>query len=167
MAPAWLYPALKLVHILSATLLLGNWLTLALWKASADRGGDARTIAAICDRVFRIDRQLTGPVALVAFASGYVIIRPLGMFGGRMALNGWAIWGLFLFFFAILVWYFLLRPMEARMADLADHAAEKGQNPSADYRRATVYWLTGIVLALAFGATAAALMVFKPALWPS
>lgn len=161
------YPILKLVHVLAAVFLLSHWLLLAVWKAAADRSGDAKQVADVADRIFRLDRQVTTPVALVAFAAGYVIIRPLGMFGGRVGLNGWAVWGLVLFFVAILAWLLVLKPMEARLADLADGHAMKNERPGEEYRRATLLWLVGVGVALAAGVAAAAMMVFKPVVWPS
>lgn len=164
---AEVYLALKLVHILAASLLLGNWATLLIWKASADRSGDPAAVAIVADRVFRIDRKVSGPAAIVAFATGYFIIRPLGEFGGRIGANGWAVWGLVLFFVAVLAWYFGMRPLEARLADLADAARERNEAAGEDYRRATVLWLLFDAVALAAGIAAAFMMIAKPTVWPS
>ncbi|MHB8586758.1 MAG: DUF2269 family protein [Thermoplasmatota archaeon] len=162
-----IYNSLKLIHIVSAIFLIGNWASLAIWKVTADRSGDSKVIAQIADRIYRIDRKVTTPVAIVAFAAGYGIIRPLGFFGGLIAENGWAIWGLICFFLALAIWFFGMRPLEVRMADLADGSADRGENPSAEYRRMSVVWLGLVALAIILGLVAGALMVFKPVLWPA
>jgi uncharacterized membrane protein len=164
---AWILDAVKLVHILAGVFLLGNWASLAIWKATADRSGDANIMAAVADRVYRLDRKVTTPVAVVAFAAGYGIIRPLGGFGGLVADNGWAVWGLVAFFLSLAVWYFGLRPLEVRMADLAEGSAQRKENASAEYRRASVVWLLLIAVAILLGIVAAGLMVFKPVIWPA
>jgi len=81
---------------------------------------------------------------------------------GRIAAAGWALWGLILMFVAIGVWWFGMRPLEHKMADLADAAVEGRAELGPEYARKSGTWLllwggtVGLILVVAY------LMVFKP-----
>lgn len=156
------YLALKSVHVLAASLFLGFWVFALWWKTSTDRTRDARAIAAMSDRLLAADRSFVGWLGLVTFASGYVIVRPLGYYGGRIASAPFALYGLFLLFGSLALWYFALRPLEIRMADAADAAVAAKAGPSEDYARASGTWVLLASLVIALVVVTAVLMVVKP-----
>lgn len=153
---------LKLVHFVAVSFLLGGLGTQALWKLAADRSREPRRIADVHDTLLAVDRWVTGPSALVVFASGYVVIRILGGFGGSIAGAPWALWGLILLFLSLAIWYFGMRPTAHKLADLADDAVAKGVPLDREYASRSVTWLAlwGVVVAIIL--VVAGLMVFKP-----
>lgn len=153
---------LKLIHILAATALLGGLGAQAVWKILADRSRDAREVAAVLETMIRVDRAITGPAALVVFASGYPVIRMMGYYGGSIGGAPFALWGLILLTVAVVVWWFALRPLDMRMADAAQDAARGGRNLGADYARLSGLWFLAWAVVVGVLLVVAWLMVFKP-----
>ncbi len=153
---------LRFLHVVSASFLLGGLGTQAAWKVMADRTRDPRAIADVLDQLVRVDRLVTGPSAIVVFASGYAVIRVLGHWGGAIAAAPWALWGLILLFTALAAWFFGLRPLALRMADAAGAAVDAGTPLGADYGRWSATWLALWAIVIALILTVAALMVWKP-----
>lgn len=152
---------LKFFHIVSAMIFFGHLTLQAYWKVSTDRSRDVAAIAVMSDRLHRSAR-ITGGAAFLVFATGYPIIRALGLFGGRIATANFALWGLILMFLALALWYFAMRPLEAKMANLADHAREKKENLGVEYARASGVWLTLLLANVAILVVIVYLMVVKP-----
>lgn len=157
------YLSLKYLHIIASVVLLGNFIALAGWKIAADRSRDAKAIAFTMDRIHRFDGVITATSGLLVFAFGYIGVRG---FGVRIANAPFAMWGLILMTVAGLVWYFGMRPLEVRMADLAEDALSKGKNPSREYYRASGLWFACVGTVVFLVLVIAALMVFKPDIWP-
>lgn len=152
---------LKLVHVVAGIVLLVNFALLAAWKVSADRAGDAKTRAFVLDRVHALDRRVTAWAGLATFAAGYPIIRVLGLWGGSISAAPWAFAALVMMTFGGLAWYFGMLPLEVKMADAADRAAEGGPLDDA-YARWSGAWLALAAVSALDVLVIAALMVFKP-----
>lgn len=157
------YLALKYLHIVASVVLLGNFLALVAWKVAADRSRDVAAMAFTMDRIHRFDGLVTAVSGLLVFAFGYVGVRG---FGTRIANAPFALWGLILMTVAGLIWYFGMRPLEVRMADLSEEALARGQNAPREYYRASGLWFLCVGLVVALVLVIAALMVFKPDVWP-
>ncbi|HWG91102.1 MAG TPA: DUF2269 family protein [Candidatus Thermoplasmatota archaeon] len=157
------YNFLKFVHVVAVIVLAGNFIGLALWKLLADRSGKVASMAFVTDLLHRMDGAPTAFAGLATFAFGYVGVRG---FGNTIANTPFALWGLILMTVAGLIWYFGMRPLEAKMADLAEDAVERNEKVGRDYWRASGLWLTldlvviGLILVITW------LMIAKPDIWP-
>lgn len=152
---------LKLVHVVAAITLLANLVLLVAWKASADRSGTPAQRAFVLDRVHVLDRRVTAWAGVLTFAAGYPIIRVLGLWGGSIAAAPWALASLVLMTLAGVGWYFVLLPLEVKMADAAEREAAGGALDPA-YARWSGTWSAGVLAVVAVVLAIAALMVFKP-----
>lgn len=164
MADGLVYLTLKFLHIVASIVLLGNFLALAAWKRVADRSGDVSAMAFTTDRIHALDGRITAWSGLAVFAFGYIGIRYVAEV--RIANAPFALWGLILMTVAGLLWYFGMRPMEVRMADLAENALAKGQNVGRDYWRASGIWFLLNALVVLLILVIIGLMVYKPDIWP-
>lgn len=163
MAQDFLYLTLKFLHVVASVILLGNFLGLAAWKMAADRSRNPATMAFVSDRIHRLDGPVPTWSGLLVFALGYAGVRG---FGNSIANTPFAMWGLILMTLAGLVWYFGMRTLEARMADLAEEAVERNEDVDRAYWRASGTWflLNGLVVTLIV--VIVGLMVYKPDIWP-
>lgn len=72
------YLTLKLIHILSSTVLFGTGLGTAFFMWRAHRNGQPQVIAAVSREVVRADWWFTLPAVVVQPLSGYLMIDLLG-----------------------------------------------------------------------------------------
>jgi uncharacterized membrane protein len=152
----------RFLHILGVAFFLGGIGTQAAWKVFSDRSRSARDAAAVHDKLVRVDRLFTGPSALLIFVTGYVSHRILQE--TRIAEAGWVFWGLVLMFIALGLWYFGMRPLELKMADAAEDAADRGENLGRDYARLSGTWFTFWAAVTGLIVIVAMMMVFR---WPA
>ncbi|HVL47863.1 MAG TPA: DUF2269 family protein, partial [Candidatus Thermoplasmatota archaeon] len=157
------YLVLKSIHVIAASLFLGYWVFAAYWKVSTDRARDLRVIAATSDRLLRADRAFVLPTALVLFVTGYVIVRPLGYYGGAIAEAPFALYGLFILFGIVALWYFAVKPVGVKLADIADGAvASDAREPTPEYIASSATWLLLVALIVLATLVSAILMVWRP-----
>ncbi len=153
------YLALKLIHILSATLLFGTGLGTAYYMWRADRSGDVAAIAVTARHVVAADWIFTAPAAVVQPLTGVLLARELGV-----PLTGsWLGWAAVLYVLAGACWLPVVR-LQIRMRDMAEAAARESTPLPEAYHQAMRFWV-----ALGWPAFLAviaifALMVFKPPL---
>ena len=132
---AHLYLALKLIHILGATVLFGTGLGIAFFMFMAHRSGDARAVAHTARTVV---------IADALFTATAVVLQPLTGWG-LMAMTGVAITALWiratlvLYIFVGLCWLPVVW-IQLRMRDLAAEAARKGKALPARYHRYFKVW---------------------------
>ncbi|HEV2356106.1 MAG TPA: DUF2269 family protein [bacterium] len=130
-----MYEVAKFLHVFGAVLLLGNAIVSALWKAGADRTGDAVVAGTAARTIGRADRAFVIPGAILLIGAGYAMAarRPWPLHG-----LPWLEWGQGLLYLAILVWLLVLVPAQRRMASLAG-GARGGPLPDA-YVQASRRW---------------------------
>lgn len=153
------YLWLKIIHILSATLVLGTGLGIAFFMWSAHRTGDPRVIAAVARNVVAADAIFTAPGVIGLLVTGLLMADLLG-------LSLWRSWvGLALALFAVagLCWLpvLVLRKAAARLAEQAS-AAHTPLPPAYDKIMRWWFWLGWPAFAAVLAILA--LMVLKPAL---
>lgn len=154
------YFTLKLVHVLSATLLFGTGLGTAFFFWMAHRRGDVRAIAVTARHVVLADTLFTAPAVIVQPLTGWWLMQRLGMDFGQSWLQ--ATLALYLLTGACwlpVVW------LQWRMRDLAEAAVASGSPLPRAYHRYARWWF-----ALGWPAFIAVLAIFwlmiaKPALW--
>jgi uncharacterized membrane protein len=153
------YLWLKIIHVLSATLVLGTGLGIAFFMWTAHRTGDARVIAAVARNVVVADAIFTAPGVLGLFVTGLLMANGLGL----SIFRGWTGLSLAHFVFVGLCWLpvLVLQKIAWRLAARAAAAAEP--LPPA-YHRVMRWWLRLGWPAFAAVIVIVGLMVLKPAL---
>lgn len=150
---------LKIIHILSAILVLGTGLGIAFFMWFAHRTGDAKVIAATARGVVIADAIFTAPGVIGLFATGLAMADTLGI----PVWRGWL--GLALALFALVgcCWLPVLW-LQKRAARLAVNAAAAGAPLPASYRRIMRWWFWLGWPAFLSVIAIVILMVLKPAL---
>jgi uncharacterized membrane protein len=154
------YPALKLLHILSATLLFGTGLGTAFHMWMAHRSRQVHAIAAAARHTVLADFLFTTPAVIVQPVTGYLLIR----LGGIEPASPWLVATYALYALTGACWLPVVR-LQIRARDLAAHAAAPGEELPGQYWRIMRWWF-----ALGWPAFTAViaifwLMVAQPELW--
>jgi uncharacterized membrane protein len=152
--------ALKLVHILGASVLFGTGLGIAFFMWMANRAGDPASIAATASTVVIADTVFTAAAVIVQPISGALLAWLIGY----SLLELWILAALVLYLVVGLCWLPVV-VIQMRLRDIARGAAQKSATLPDEYRRLYAIWLVlgwpafiGVILI--FG-----LMIWKPALW--
>jgi uncharacterized membrane protein len=150
---------LKVLHILSAILVLGTGLGIAFFMWTAHRTGDPRVIAAVARNVVIADAIFTAPGVIGLLITGLLMTNALGL----SLFRGWIGLALALFIVTGLCWLpvLVLQKMAWRLAERA-HAAGTPLPPA--YRTVMRWWFWLGWPAFAAVITIVGLMVLKPAL---
>jgi uncharacterized membrane protein len=151
------YLSLKLIHILSATILFGTGIGSAFYMFMANRRKDIAGIYFATRHVVIADWLFTTPSVIVQLITGVALAHALGL----PLTEGWVFWSLILYFFAGACWVPVVW-MQIKMRDMARHALDTGTALPDHYWRLDRWWIT--LGALAFPAVVAVigLMVVKP-----
>ena len=155
-----MYVALKVVHIISATILFGTGLGTALHFWLVHRSGNAVAIAVVARNVVLADFALTTPAGIMQPLTGLALAH----LAGWPLLSSWLVATYALYLLAFACWApVVLLQMRAR--DLAAEAARRGERLPPAYRRIMRWWFAlGWPAFLALIAVFA-LMVATPDLW--
>jgi uncharacterized membrane protein len=154
------YTWIKVIHVLSSTILFGTGLGTAFHMWMAHLRGDPRTIASVSRNVVLADFLFTTPSAIVQPVSGIALVRLLGV----DPLAPWLLITYALFALAGLCWLLVVW-LQIRVRDMVSGAVAAGLPLPAAYQRAMTLWF-----ALGWPAFIAVtaifwLMVTKPELW--
>jgi uncharacterized membrane protein len=156
------YLLLRLLHIVSATILLGTGIGIAFFMAMAHRSGQVATIAAVSRLVVIADSVFTAPAVLLQLATGIALVMHTGLPWSQP----WLLWALVLFVLVGACWLPVVW-IQWRISRVAAEAVALGAPLGRGYHRLMRWWF-----ALGWPAFAAVLaivwlMVRKPALpWP-
>lgn len=153
------YAALKLAHVVSATLLFGTGLGTAFHLWRADRGGDVRAIAAAARSAVLADWLFTLPAVLLQPLTG---VTMMALAGYRWS-EPWIAAALALYGVAGACWLAVVW-LQIRMRDLAVAAAARGEELPDAYRRYMRLWFALGWPAFLAVAVTFYLMVTKPTL---
>ena len=152
--------ALKLVHILGASVLFGTGLGIAFFMWMANRSRDPATIAATAGTVVIADTVFTAVAVIVQPISGALLAWLIGY----SLRESWIVASLALYVVVGLCWLPVV-VIQIRLRDLARAAAQKSAMLPDEYRRLYAIWFAlgwpafiGVILI--FG-----LMIWKPTLW--
>lgn len=152
---AWL--ALKLAHILGATLLLGTGLGTAFFMWRADRSGDVAAIAVAARTVVLADWLFTAPAIVAQPVTGYLLAAE----AGYRLTEGWILLSLGLYAVAGACWLPVVW-MQIRMRDMASAASADGTKLPPGYHRYMRIWFALGWPAFAAVAAIFALMIYRP-----
>ena len=152
------YTILKVVHIVSSTVLFGTGLGTALHFWLANRSGDVRAIAVSARSTVFADFAFTTPAVVVQPATGVA----LALMAGFPLSSPWIVLSVALYVLAGACWLPVVF-IQLRMRRMADEAVASDGPLGAQYRRLlnawfTLGWPAFIALVIVFW-----LMVAKPA----
>jgi len=153
------YLALKFLHIVGATALLGTGAGIAFFMLLAHRTGDAATVASVARIVVIADFVFTATAVVVQPITGTL----LAWIVGYSLLDGWILLSIALYLLTGAFWLPVVW-MQMRMRDLAAEAVREAKPLPAQYHRLFRLWFAfGFP---AFGAVVAIfwLMIAKPQL---
>lgn len=154
------YLALKLLHIISSTLLFGTGLGTAFYMWQADRSGDLAAIASVSRNVVVADWLFTTPAVIIQPVSGFAML-----YLAKIPLStSWVTASIALYILIGLCWLPVvwLQIMVSRNAKRVLTATDRVDDMHDKYMRFwyALGWPAFIGVLLIFY-----LMVFKPVLW--
>ena len=115
------YLFLKLIHIISATILFGTGIGSAFYMFMANRRKDIAGIYFATRYVVIADWIFTTPSVIVQLASGIALAHELGL----PLTEGWVFWALILYSLAGVCWVPVVW-LQIKMRDMAKIAIEAG-----------------------------------------
>lgn len=152
------YVWVKLLHILSSTVLFGTGVGTAFYLLCVVRQGDVRVVASVARFVVMADWLFTATTAVLQPLTGMYLVHRT-----QLPLSTpWVAWSLGLYALAIACWLPVVR-LQIRMRDSAQASAANGLPLSADFQRAFRAWFVLGFPALGAFLVIFALMVIKPA----
>lgn len=154
------YVTLKLLHIVSSTLLFGTGLGTAFFMWCTWRGGSLSAIASVARLTVLADWLFTAPAVIVQPLTGIALVRLMGFPWS----SPWLITAIALYLLAGACWLPVVW-LQRRVRDLAGAALARGEPLPADCQRYMHWWFM-----LGWPAFLAVLgifwlMVAKPPLW--
>jgi uncharacterized membrane protein len=154
------YLAIKLVHIISATMLFGTGLGSAFYMWRAHRSGDPRAIAEVSRNVVLADWLFTTPAVVLQPLTGVA----LAVLAGMRLSESWLLGAIVLYAIAGACWLPVVW-LQIEIRKMAAVAVTAGEALPERYQRFMRAWF--ILGWPAFTAVALTfyLMVYKPVLW--
>jgi len=154
------YLALKFLHVIGATVLLGTGAGIAFFMLLAHRTGDARTVASVARIVVIADFLFTATAVVAQPVTGWLLAREVGY----PLAESWIVLSLILYVITGLFWLPVVW-MQMRMRDLAQAAAAQNDPLPPAYHKLFRTWF-----AFGFPAFAAVLAIFwlmiaRPQVW--
>jgi uncharacterized membrane protein len=144
------YLALKFLHVIGASILLGTGAGIAFFMLLAHLSREPTIVAGVARIVVIADFLFTATAVIVQPITGVLLARSVGY----SLWEGWVFWSIVLYvvigtFWLPVVW------MQMRMRDLAGDAAKRGQPLPDRYHQ--IFWLW---FAFGFPAFGAVLVIF-------
>jgi uncharacterized membrane protein len=153
------YFALKFLHVIGATVLLGTGAGIAFFMLMAHRSGDARLVAGTARIVVIADYVFTSTAVVAQPVTGVLLARTVGYSLGE----GWIVASILLYLLTGAFWLPVVW-MQSRMRDLARAAAEAGAPLPEGYHRLYRRWFAFGFPAFASVLTIFWLMIARPSL---
>ena len=150
-----MYLIVKLFHVASVMLFLGNIITGLYWHAHAVRTRDPVLIAHAIGGIIRSDRLFTMPGVAAILVTG-VGLAQLG--GYSLLRTQWILWSLILFSASGVVFMAQVAPLQRRLLSLAQPSSFRYEA----YLSLTRKWELWGAVALVTPLAAMALMILKP-----
>jgi len=152
-----LYLWLKVIHILSAIVMIGVGSGSVFYKFRADRGGDLRAIAFANKNVVLADWIFTAPSVVIQPITGLL----MALVAGYRLTQTWILMGIIFYITAGLCWLPAVY-LQIKMRDLSTDALEQSRPLPALYRKMYVIWCWLGVGGFLSVLIVIYMMVFKP-----
>ncbi len=148
---------LKLIHIISSTILFGTGIGSAFYLFAANRHKEVAGIYFACRQVVIADWLFTTPAVIIQLATGLRLAHLMQY----PITSGWIAYSLTLFFFVGTCWLPVVW-LQIKMRDFAKQALTEGKDLPTTYWQIDRWWI--LLGSLAFPAMIIIfyLMVFKP-----
>jgi uncharacterized membrane protein len=130
------YLTLKVIHIVSSTVLFGTGLGTAFFKWIVDRSGNVAAIRVVSERVVLADWLFTTPAIVIQAVTGIWLAHLLGF----PLSSGWLLHAIVLACVAGACWVPVVG-LQIRMRDLARVAEANGTRLSSRYWELARIWL--------------------------
>lgn len=154
-----MYLLLKLLHVLSVVLFLGNIITGLYWHSHAARTRDPRVLAHTMDGIIRSDRLFTIPGVIGIIVTGVAAAMIANL---PLLRTGWIAGTLALFAVSGVVFSVRVAPLQRRLRDRARDGADSGAFDFDAYRAVALRWEFWGAVALVTPLGGLVLMVLKP-----
>jgi len=154
------YLLLKLLHIASVIIFLGNITTGLFWAYHAHKSRDFALISATFDGIIRSDRLFTAPGVVGILVTGVAAAILANL---PLLRTSWILWPIILFSISGLVFGVRVAPLQRKILDITrgtDTTNQAWITYSKTYRRWELWGLVALITPVA----ALAIMVLKPAL---
>jgi uncharacterized membrane protein len=153
-----MYLWLKVLHVISVVLFLGNIITGVFWRFHAESSRDPKYIGDTFEGISRSDRFFTIPGVLLLILTGVWAAYEGGL---PLLGTGWILWSLLLFGLSGVVFGVWLGPLQRQIAALA---RTPGPFDWEKYKVLVHRWDVWGMVATLTPLIALALMVLKPQL---
>lgn len=147
----------KTLHILGATLFLGNIIVSAFWKAFADRTRDTAIVRYATRLVILTDVVFTAGGIALLMATGHMMAPA---FGGVMDAQ-WIRWSYLLVMGSGAIWLFILLPVQFAQARILKPLPANAAIPARYWTLSTLWMVAGSAATL-LPLPAIYLMAVKP-----
>lgn len=154
-----MYLVLKLVHIVSVVMFLGNIITGLFWHRHAARTRDARLLFHTMDGIIRSDRWFTLPGVVLIVVTGF---GAAGLGDYPVLRTLWISASILLFSVSGLLFGIRVAPLQKQLRALAQRGVESGTFDHAAYESVARRWEAWGLAALLTPLLAMVLMVLKP-----
>jgi len=150
--------ATKFVHVLAAGVMLGTWLTLAVFMQLAHRSRNTSVVALVSRFAVSVERMIMAAAIALQPISGFALASAIGI---SPLDEFWIVLSLALFAAVVMAWFAALR-IEIRIRNLSRQAAIDAEPLPRDYRR--LFRLYSLITWPAIAATTVLflLMVWQP-----
>lgn len=149
---------LKLIHIISAILFLGNITIAILWKIIAHKSKDRQRILYTFEGIIKSDKVFTMPSVTVLIITGFGLV-------GLMKLNtiesGWILWSIILVTLSGVVYMAKVVPVQKKILSLA---LDESKYNFEQYEKLAKEWDLWGIIATVTPYIALVLMVYKYAI---
>lgn len=146
------------IHLLGAVLFVGNIVTAAFWKVTADIRKNPAVVHQATRNVMLADWIFTLPGLVLLIVSGSLMADRAGM-----SMNGlnWLTMSLILFGITGAIWLAALIPLQRRMIRLSEQSLQAGTLSDA-YRKASKQWAAYGIAATLLPLVVLYLMIAQP-----
>jgi uncharacterized membrane protein len=129
------YATLKVIHIVSSTVLFGTGLGIAFFKWIVDRTGSVSAIKVVSEKVVLADWLFTTPAIVVQAMTGIALATTLGF----PITRGWVLYSIILYGIAGACWLPVVA-IQMQMRNLAREAERTKAELSDQYWRLARVW---------------------------
>lgn len=158
-----MYLVLKLLHILSVVLFLGNIVTGLFWHSHAARTQDPKFLAHAMSGIIRSDRIFTVPGVVGIIITGIAAAMQAAMQAGLPLIRtSWIAWTLALFAISGVVFMARVAPLQRQLRTLAEAGEKSNTFQYSDYKALAARWEFWGAVALITPLAGLVLMVLKP-----
>ena len=111
------YSILKLIHMLSVVIFLGNVITGLFWMHWAVKSGDFKIIHHTTRGIIKSDLYFTIPGAIVITISGLLIAMEANI---QVLRIGWMLWAIILFSLSGIIYFLRVVPLQKKISKLTN-----------------------------------------------